>query len=248
MAILSNPAIAAVVAGALGMSSAVPAVTPSTISDALARPSAVVEVVSPETGFAAGVPGGIPEPFIGPDPVGGGSSLDTIARLDGVALLEQLSRLTESELAEFIETYPTALDELTASPPAPSTVAAWWNTTSRAARTNLTDDLPGVVGNLEGLPYEVRDLANRAFLEQTAVDIHAQLDAGVGRAMQDELEARLEMLASVEESLRRGASGEPRTLIALDVTGEGRAVIGIGPLADADYVTFFIPGMYVGVS
>lgn len=236
MAILSNPAIAAVVAGILGMSPAVPPVTSSTISDALARPSVV------------GLPNGAPDPFIGPDPVGGGASLDTIARLDGVALLDQLSRLSQSELSEFLETYPTALDELATSPPAPSTVAAWWNTTSLTARTTLGRDLPGIVGNLEGLPYSVRDAANRAFLDATAVDIRAQLDAGVGRAMQDELEARLEMLASVEESLRRGASGEPRTLIALDVTGEGRAVVGIGSLTDADYVTFFIPGMYVGVS
>jgi hypothetical protein len=247
IAVLSNPAIAAVVVGVFGMSPIVPPVTSATISDALARPS-VVEVVTAATGPDGGLPNGAPEPFIGPDPVGGGSSLATIARLDGVALLDQLSRLTRDELSEFLATYPTALDELATSPPAPSTVSAWWTTTSLTARTTLSRDLPGVVGNLEGLPYSVRDVANRAFLDATAVDIRAQLDAGVGRAMQDELEARLEMLASVEESLRRGPSGEPRTLIALDVAGEGRAVVGIGPLTDADYVTFFIPGMYVGVS
>jgi hypothetical protein len=253
-AVLSNPAIAAVVAGILGMSPVVTPATQSTLSDVLARPSALVESGLVESGLVesgpaeTGLPYGAPEPFIGPDPAGGGSSLDTIARMDGVALLEQLSRLTQAELSEFVETYPTALDELTTDPPAASTVAAWWDTTPRAARTTLARDLAGVVGSLEGLPYEVRDTANRDFLAQTAVDIRAQLDAGVGRAMHDELEARLEMLASVEESLQRGPSREPRTLIALDVAGEGRAVIGIGPLADADYVTFFIPGMYVGVS
>jgi len=242
-AFLSNPAIAVVVAGLLGMSPAAPPVTASTVSDALARPSVSVDVSA-----ESGQPDGVPEPFIGPDPVGGGSSLDTIARLDGVALLEQLSRLSESELSDFVEAYPTALDELTTSPPPASTVAGWWDSTTPKARVTLARDIPAVVGNLEGLPYTVRDVANRAFLTATAVDIHAQLDAGVGRAMQDELEARLDMLASVEESLVRGPSGEPRTLIALDVTGEGRAVVGIGSLADADYVTFYIPGMYVGVT
>ena len=238
-AFLSNPAIAAVVAGALSMFPVASSVTASTVSDALARPSVSVE---------ASLPNGVPEPFIGPDPVGGGSSLDTIARLDGVALLEQISDLSAAELSEFLQAHPTALDELTTNPPAASSVAGWWSTTTPSARATLTRDLPGMLGNLEGLPYSVRDVANRAFLAATARGIHAQLDAGVGRAMQDELEARLEMFASVEESLRRGPSGEPRTLIALDVTGEGRAVVGIGALADADYVTFFIPGMYVGVS
>jgi len=258
-AILSNPAIAAVVAGLLGMSPAAPPVTAATVSDALARPS--VSVVSAyesplnpalhptlNSGLETGLPNGVPKPFIGPDPVGGGSSLDTIARLDGVSLLEELSRLSATELAEFIATYPTALDELTTSPPPASTVAGWWDTTTPSARATLARDIPGLVGNLEGLPYSVRDEANRNFLTATAHDIHAQLDAGVGRAMEDELEGRLEMLASVEESLRRGPSGEPRTLIALDVTGDGRAVVGIGSLADADYVTFYVPGMYVGVS
>ena len=258
-AILSNPAIAAVVAGLLGMSPAAPPVTGATVSDALARPSVSVASAyeSPlnpalhpalNPGPETGLPNGVPKPFIGPDPVGGGSSLDTIARLDGVSLLEELSRLSATELAEFIATYPTALDELTTSPPPASTVAGWWDTTTPSARATLARDIPGLVGNLEGLPYSVRDEANRTFLTATAHDIHAQLDAGVGRAMEDELEGRLEMLASVEESLRRGPSGEPRTLIALDVTGDGRAVVGIGSLADADYVTFYVPGMYVGVS
>lgn len=228
-AILSNPAIAAIVAGVIVMSPVVPL---------------GVAAATADTGSRALV---APDPFVGPDPVGGGS-LETIAKLDGVTLLEQLSRLSKDELAEFLKNYPGALDELTLDPPAPTTVSAWWATTSSTARTTLADELPGVIGNLEGLPYDVRDVANRAYLAQTVTSIRAQLAAGVGRAMQDELEARLEMLASVEESLRRGPSREARTLIALDVAGEGRAVIGIGPLAEADYVTFFVPGMYVGVS
>jgi hypothetical protein len=251
-AFLSNPAMALVVAGVLGMSPAGPSGTALTVSDALARPSVSIESGPVNAGAFSGAemgsPDGVPEPFIGPDPVGGGSSFESTARLGGVALLEQLSRLSASELSDFVEAYPTALDELTTSPPLASTVAGWWASTTVMSRTTLADDIPGVIGNLEGLPYTVRDVANRAFLAATARDIHSQLDAGVGRAMQDELEARLEMLASVERSLVRGASGEPRTLITLDVTGEGRAVVGIGSLADADYVTFFIPGMYVGVT
>lgn len=235
-AILSTPAVAAIVAGVFGMSSAFPPVTGATVSETLAQPS------------VAAAASGVPAPFIGPDPVGGGSSLDTIARLDGVALLERLVDLTPGERSEFIELYPEAIGDLAASPPAATAVATWWARTPATARTALSRDLPEVIGGLEGVPYVVRDLANRAFLTATVFDIRAQLDAGVGRAMEDELQARLRMLSAVEKSLVTGPSGERRTLVSLDVTAQGRAVIAIGDLTEADYVTFFVPGMYVGVA
>lgn len=234
--LLSTPAIAAIVAGVFGMSPAFPPVTAATVSEALAQPS-VVTVASD-----------VPQPFIGPDPVGGGLSLDTIARLDGVALLDQLVDLTPGERSEFMQLYPDAIGELAATPPAAADVATWWDRTPASARDSLWIDLPSVVGNLEGVPYAVRDSANRSFLTQTVSDIHAQLDAGVGRAMEDELQARLRMLSAIETSLLTGASGERRTLVSLDVTAQGRAVIAVGNLTEADYVTFFVPGMYVGVA
>jgi pimeloyl-ACP methyl ester carboxylesterase len=234
-AFLATPAIAAIVSGVFGMSSSVAPVTFANVSEALARP-AVTSVAT-----------GIPQPFVGPDPVGG-SSLETIARLDGVGLLDRLVDLTPSERTEFVAVYPEVIAELSASPPAARDVATWWSHTPADAREQLASDLPGVVGNLEGVPYAQRDLANRTFLAQTESGIHAQLDAGVGRAMEDELRARLNMLDAVETSLQTGPSGELRSLVALDVTAQGRAVIAVGDLARADYVTFFVPGMYVGVA
>jgi hypothetical protein len=222
-AFLSTPVMTAVVAGAVAVS--------------------IVFSAAP----AAAAPSGIPKPFIGPDPVGGGSSLDTVARLDGVALLDELVRLTPSERTEFLELHPETISQLTSAPPAATAVATWWDRTLPVARAALIADLPAVVGNLEGVPYAVRDRANRAFLTATVFGIRAQLDAGVGRAMEDELQTRLKMLGAVEESLRTSASGTRRYLVALDVTEQGRAVIAVGDLTDADYVTFFIPGMYVGV-
>ncbi len=236
---LSTPAIAAIVAGVFGMSPALPPVTAATVSEALARTFA---------GTVASVESGVPQPFIGPDPVGGGSSLATIARLDGVALLDQLVDLTPGERSEFIGLYPEVIGELATSPPAATAVATWWERTPAASAAALSNDLPSVVGNLEGVPYAVRDTANRDFLADTVSDIHAQLDVGVGRAMEDELRARLRMLAAVETSLLTGASGERRSLVSLDVTAQGRAVIAVGNLTEADYVTFFVPGMYVGVA
>jgi Alpha/beta hydrolase of unknown function (DUF1023). len=238
-----SPTIAAGLVGALGMSPAVPPVTSATIADALARPAIVATVPGP-----VGVDAGTPQPFIGPDPVGGGQSLDAIARFDGVALLDQLVRLSPTARSEFVGRYPEAIAELTASPPSAVAAAKWWARTAPAARTALAADLPGVVGNLEGVPYGVRDSANRALLASTVSGIRAQLDAGVGRAMEDELRARLRMLTAVEDALRPGASGERHRLVSLDVEGTGRAVVVIGDLESADFITFFVPGMYIGVA
>lgn len=246
-AFLATPAIAAIVAGALGMPALVPSETaPDAVRD---RPVAVsIVAVGSGGGASGGVSTGVPQPFIGPDPVGGGSSLDTIARLDGVALLDQLVRLDTGERTRFVDQHPEAIEGLLATPPSASAVTTWWTRTPTSARAALTADLPGVIGNLEGLPYTVRDAANRAFLTDTVFGIRAQLEAGVGRAMEDDLRSRLGMLSAVEEALRPGASGARRTLVSLDVAGTGRAVVAVGDLSSADYVTFFVPGMYVGVA
>lgn len=234
-AFLATPAIAAIVSGVFGVPSVAPALTVATLAEALARPA------------VASVAGDAPQPFIGPDPVGGGSPHDRVARLDGVGLLDRLIDLTPGERSEFAELNPEVIGELVANAPVAMDVAAWWAHAPEAAARELATDLPEVVGNLEGVPYTVRDMANRRFLEQTVDGIQAQLDAGVGRAMEDELRARLSMLESVEASLITGASGVRRSLVSLDVTEQGRAVIAVGDLATADYVTFFVPGMYVGV-
>lgn len=246
-AFLTTPAIAAIVAGAVGMS---PVALADVAQAARESPAAVSiqHLTGTGGGASGGLTAGIPQPFIGPDPVGGGSSLDTIARLDGVALLDQLVRLEPAERGRFVDEHPDAVAGLLSAPPSASTVTTWWLRTPSSARADLSAELPGVVGNLEGLPYDVRDAANRAFLTDTVFGIRAQLEAGVGRAMEDELRNRLRMLSSVEEALRTGESGARRTLVSLDVTGPGRAVVAVGDLAEADYVTYFVPGMYVGVA
>lgn len=249
---MSTPAIAMIVAGVFGMSPALAPASANASTAALSRPAAVSVLspsvstsLNPGSNLAANI---VPRPFIGPDPVGGGSSLDTIARLDGVALLDQLARLSSAERSDFRRLHADALAGLTVSPPSAASVTTWWSRATTAQRSALTREVAGIVGNLEGVPYSVRDLANRAYLSETITSIRAQLAAGVGRAMENELQTRLKTLSAVEQSLRRGPSGESRSLVSLDVADQGRAVIAVGDLVAADYVTFFVPGMYVGVA
>ncbi|MEO8529009.1 MAG: alpha/beta hydrolase [Pseudolysinimonas sp.] len=247
-AIFATPAMVSVLAGAFGMS---PVLPPVSASDALAtQPIAAVSIGNVSIGNVStvtGIPNGIPQPFIGPDPVGGGASLDTIAQLDGIALLDQIVRLSPNDLTTFVADHPDVLADLVAQPPAALAVAQWWSRTPEAASEALLADVPGVVGNLDGVPYASRDIANRRYLSKTVGDIRAELSAGVGRAMEDELDARLHMLGEVTTALQRGPSQADRSLVALDVSGDGRAVVAVGDLATADYVSILVPGMYFGV-
>lgn len=213
-----------------------------------AVPTTETVMVMPASAAGDGVIAGLPRPFIGPEPAAGRAPSDTLLQLRGIALLEQLTMLPRAQLAEFVAEHPDKLDELVAAPPSAADVAALWELTPGAARTALLQTAPGVVGNLEGLPYAVRDHANRRFLADTVAELQARLDAGVGRAVEAELRARLAMLHEVEESLRTGPTGEPRSLVTLDAEGEGRAVVAIGALDEAEYVSYLVPGMYFGVA
>lgn len=191
---------------------------------------------------------GIPEPFIGPAPAAGRAPTQTLLQLRGIALLEQLALLPRTRLADFAAEHPEKLDELIAAPPSAADLSVMWELTPDAARTALLEVTPRLVGNLEGLPYDVRDAANRRFLDDTAAELAARLDAGVGRAVEAELRGRLAMLDEVREALRTGPTGEPRSLVTLDVSGEGRAVVAVGALDEASYVSYLVPGMYFGVA
>ncbi|WIB36751.1 hypothetical protein [Curtobacterium sp. MCJR17_043] len=97
----------------------------------------------------------------------------------------------------------TAMDD----PPTSSTVTAWWSALSPATRTVLTDDAPAVVGNLDGVPFDVRDAANRAVLTSELADSQAPT-------------ALAAMLGQVQESLEQ-EPGDPRKyLVTLDTRGE----------------------------
>lgn len=138
--------------------------------------------------------------------------------------------------------------ELLAARPSASVVASWWATADEAARALLLTGSPQAVGNLEGLPYGVRDDANREALAQSLADVEARLaDPATGRAAAADLRAQLHMLQQVAEAIETGDSGLPRALIGFNAGDGGRAVIAVGDLRSAEYVTFLVPGMFYSV-
>ena len=186
---------------------------------------------------------GVPAPFIGPRPVGPGAELP---QLRGTELLGGLSQLSRSDLRDFVKKHPDTVADLVARPPAARDVAAWWDGTARTSQAALLGSLP-MLGALEGLPYSVRDTANRTLLSQSERDIRNRMSGSIGRAERDELTKRLHMLAEVDLALAGSTVDSPRVLVSLDPTGDGRAVIAAGNLATADYISYLVPGMFSGV-
>ncbi len=203
-------------------------------TEAFSLPAPAYSVVSTYVSPASAVPA----PFIGPDP---GASV----QLRGTRLLQELSLLSAPKVTEFLRSNPAAVESLLAQPPAAQEVTVWWGAMSGDHRDAVMAASPQLVGNLEGIPYTFRDEANRAFLNATINDLNSVI-AGpdTGRTVVELAKRQLVMLDSISSALGVEDTAAPRTLLSLDVTGQGRAAIILGDLREADYVTYLVPGMF----
>lgn len=179
------------------------------------------------------------QPYIGPEP-GLGPEIQVGT---GLLLLEQLAFLPIGDIQEFVGDHPGAMAELLSSPPAAQDVNLWWNTLDLAYQNEFMKVAPAVVGNLDGLPFAARDAANRLQLQQAMAALTATADGGAGRAMIADADRRMGMLRAIEAALV-ATDGTPRTLLSLDVNGQGRAAVVVGDITTADYVTYLVPGMF----
>lgn len=175
----------------------------------------------------------------------GGASVP-IDSLRGVAFLDRLEGLSRGDAIEVIARNPEIVADFVSRPPAASTVADWWNTAPLRTRGAIIEAAPNLIGNLEGVPLATRDIANRGVLESVSERIRTQLASGAGRAERAALVAQSHMLEQIELALESD-DARPRHLIALDTEAEGRAVVTVGDVATADYVSYLIPGMFFGV-
>ncbi len=147
-------------------------------------------------------------------------------------------------LAVYLAAHPELAAELLARPPAPAEVSVWWSTLSVPSRNSLAAADPSLVGNLDGIPYEVRDQANRALLGSTMVSLEATIDSDPGRTVVEKAKVQLRMLQSIAAALGSTTANPQRTLMTLDVEGQGKAAIVLGDLRTADYVSYLVPGMF----
>jgi Alpha/beta hydrolase of unknown function (DUF1023). len=165
-------------------------------------------------------------------------------QLGGRALLDQLGLVDADSLAAFVSAHPATLNQLLQHPPTAREVTAWWSGLSPIRQNEMLTSAPHVVGNLGGVPFGVRDAANREYLKRSLAELTHQLTLRPGRAASAGVRGHLHTLAEIDKAVA-GAPGDPRrTLVSLDTGTPSRAAIVVGDLATADYVSYMVPGMF----
>ncbi len=174
-------------------------------------------------------------------------STSSLTSITGVPLLHALTAMPPTAVTDFVEENPQLLHALLDAPPAATQVSGWWAGLDDTARRSLTSAAPQLIGNLDGIPYAVRNDTNRRELRSTIreLELHG-LDAG--RAIATQNLNRLQMLYSIADALGPATANPPRSLLTLDTLDEGKATIVLGDLDTADYVSYLIPGMFITVS
>lgn len=173
--------------------------------------------------------------------------LAELADLGGTSLLRALASTTPATVASLADRHPETVHQLLASPPAPRLVESWWRNLDDRAQRSLAATAPEVVGNLDGVPFAIRNDANRSVLRDTIRDIELSLVGETGRALATQSNERLKMLYAVADALGPSSANPQRSLISLDTEDAGKAAIVLGDLQTADYVSYLIPGMFISV-
>jgi hypothetical protein len=173
-------------------------------------------------------------------------TVESLASSTGPGLLHALAAAPPRVTAEFMESNPHRLQELLAAPPGAFQVSGWWAGLDSRAQRSLLSAAPELVGNLDGIPVAVRNVANRDVLRSTIRDL--ELDGlREGRAMATQNLQRLEMLYAIADALGPATANPPRTLLQLDTHDAGKVAIVLGDLDTADYVSYLLPGMFITV-
>jgi hypothetical protein len=156
-------------------------------------------------------------------------------------------------------------------PPANSTPAqinAWWNSLTPAEQQDLITNHPDQVGNLDGVPAESRDQANRLQLAHIEQDLQWQKEAlgpeppgMVGSMVNPDytawhqkhaaLDAQLKHYQDISDRLTNDENaaeadpvGHPRDyLLGISTEGHGRAILSFGNPDTAKNVSAYVPGV-----
>lgn len=174
-------------------------------------------------------------------------SLTRLSSTRGTSLLSGLASLGPAELRTFLDGNPQLVERTLSAPPAPRQVDRWWSSLGAASQHGLTTAAPQIIGNLDGIPFATRNQANRSHLRSVITELELTDPTSLGTAERVRQDEQLHMLYEIADALGSTSANPSRSLINLDVTGQGKATIVVGDLATADYVSYLMPGMFISV-
>jgi len=230
--------------------------TVNSVAEAFALPEIAFQVViagEPVTVTARGADG--PFASLGGDAAGAATAPASVAavdpaalpRLRGVNLLEQLALLPSDSLSEFVTVNSDVVTEFLAAQPSASQISEWWARTDIGTRSTFLEAAPTLVGNLEGVPFSLRDYANRHALKAATANLTADAPSSGSRTELFEASGTSHMLEQISDALVSEPGTPARYLLNLDTSGAGTASIVIGSIESADFVSYLVPGMFYTV-
>ncbi|WP_328582966.1 alpha/beta hydrolase [Streptomyces sp. NBC_00370] len=118
----------------------------------------------------------------------------------------------------------------------PAERKAWWESLTQEAREEYLAVFPDRIGNLDGIPSDARDAANRDNLQLLIGKLSAQDDG--------ESQTRLEGLREIDRQLRAvDPRVPPMYLLGIGDEGNGRAIVAYGNPDTARNVSAYVPGL-----
>ncbi|MEU5566823.1 alpha/beta hydrolase [Micromonospora musae] len=144
----------------------------------------------------------------------------------------------------------------------PGEVRQWWNNLLPEQRATIERDSPDLVRNLDGIPADIRDRANRSVLDREIAALEARRDEiAAYEDARSRNPAALETTVSREAELAEAQQavtalhdlrdrlaapvpdGAPRPyLLGLDTAGDGTAIVSLGNPDTARNVATVVPG------
>ncbi|MEU4798529.1 alpha/beta hydrolase [Streptomyces sp. NPDC023327] len=110
----------------------------------------------------------------------------------------------------------------------------WWEGLSEEQREEYMAVYPNEIGNLDGIPSEVRDKANRENLQLLMGKLEGQDD--------EKSRTQLAGLKEIDRQLMSG-SKPPMFLLGIGDEGNGRAIVSFGNPDTARNVSAYVPGL-----
>ncbi|MFK0007113.1 alpha/beta hydrolase [Paenarthrobacter sp. NPDC090520] len=161
---------------------------------------------------------------------------------DPLAMLALWKTLTPGQLLDYGMAESDYLRSGFRSPPPVAQVKAWWAGLTTDQQAALVVAAPGVIGNLNGIPYAARAKANKANVDAVYKDPRTTAEH---KAVLQEIYDALEPRKDNDED-----PAAPRSIVSFtpEENGKPLVAVAIGDLDTASNVTWNVPGMKTTVA
>ncbi|MCX4748759.1 alpha/beta hydrolase [Kitasatospora sp. NBC_01287] len=140
---------------------------------------------------------------------------------------------------------PTYLDGVPGAGAGPAQWNTWWKGLTPDEQQWFIADHPELLGNQDGIPAQVRDEVNRAYLAQTLKSLTDKEALGpLSKEDEDTLKKLQPIQGRLNEDAQYAGDGRPQDyLLGIGTEGQGRAIISFGDPDTATDISAYVPGM-----